>query len=176
MRFVQKITALVVLSMVPLAISSCTQRTILHGGKVHAPAKNSNNSSAYAVWLVQANDEGMKMVPVRRPSRPGDKLKSGVEALLAGPSVEELKKGLGSEIPRGTVLIGMNRKGNNVELNLSKRFALGGGASSFETRLLQLSRTVTPLAGRENVYLCVEGERLNMSPGEGIEIKQPINR
>lgn len=173
MRFLPKITLLVVLSMVPLAIASCTQRTILHGGKVHAPAKT---SSAYAVWLVEANSEGLKMVPVRRPSRPGDKLKSGVEALLAGPSADELKKGLGSEIPRGTILIGMNRQGNNVELNLSKRFALAGGASSFETRLLQLSRTVTPLAGRDNVFLCVEGERLNISPGEGIEIKQPINR
>jgi spore germination protein GerM len=173
MRFLPKITSLVVLSMVPLAITSCTQRTILHGGKVHTPAKTAN---AYAVWLVQADDEGLKMVPVRRPSRPGDKLKSGVEALLAGPSAEELKKGLGSEIPRGTVLIGMDRKGSNVELNLSKRFALGGGASSFETRLLQLSRTVTPLAGRDNVYLSVEGKRLDISPGEGIEIKQPINR
>lgn len=98
-----------------------------------------------------------------------------VEELLQGPSSNEEHSGLGTEIPRGTILLGVERNGANVELNLSRRFATGGGASSFETRIEQLRRTVMTAADAP-VYLSVEGKRLNISEGEGIEIRQPLNR
>lgn len=98
-----------------------------------------------------------------------------MEELLEGPTAREENAGLGTEIPRGTILIDLKHNAKNVELNLSRRFASGGGTDSFETRLEQLRRTVAS-AAEAPVYLNVEGKRLNVSEGEGIEIKQPINR
>ncbi len=59
---------------------------------------------------------------------------------------------------KGSVII-KSKDGGQIELNLSRRFASGGGASSFETRMEQLRRTVSAVAGSKKVYLNIEGER-----------------
>ncbi len=118
----------------------------------------------------------LSLVNVKRSALAAtNKLEDAIRCLLAGPSTEEISRGLGSEIPRGTILLGLSEKNGAIELNLSRRFASGGGIDSIETRLEQVSRTVRAVAGRKPVYLNVEGKRLNMTPGEGIEIRQPIN-
>jgi spore germination protein GerM len=128
------------------------------------------------VFFVQSHAQQLKLVPVDRKPFGGDKLSQAVEELLSGPTTIEERAGLGTEIPRGTILLGVRHDGRNVELNLSRRFALTGGTTSFETRLEQLRRTVSAVAGQADVYLSVEGKRLNMEEGEGIEVPQPINR
>lgn len=100
-------------------------------------------------------------------------IKDAVSQLLQGPTKEEADSGLKSEVPAGTVLIGVEKKGNSVELNLSKRFA-SGGVDSIQTRLDQLTATVKDAAGPTKVYLDVEGQRL-LTAGEGLEVKQPLN-
>ena len=98
-----------------------------------------------------------------------------VQQLLSGPTETESEAGLSSEIPKGTTLLGVKRADGDVELNLSKDFASSGGGTSLETRIEQLSRTVSTLAGSQKVYLDIEGERLSATAGDGLEIKQPIN-
>lgn len=128
-----------------------------------------------SIWLVKSNATDMLLVPVSRKLGAAS-VQSAVKALLEGPYDEESKQGLGSEIPRGTVLLGVDENDKQIEINLSKRFASGGGTDSIETRLEQLSKTVRPIAGEKPVYLNVENKRLTMTPGEGIEVRQPINR
>lgn len=185
----------VALSAVSIAsmvlVTGCGGRTILHGGKYRRavgskPASgrgaalerpHAAATKKIAVWFVKPSSSGdAKLVPVERPVNGKDRLSVAVHELLDGPSADEDKAGLGTEIPRGTVLIGINKDGGNIELNVSKRFATPGGTSSFETRLEQLRRTVASAAVDAPVYLDVEGKRLNVSEGEGIEVRQPINR
>ena len=97
-----------------------------------------------------------------------------ISELLYGPTQQEAQAGLGSEIPRGTVLIGVTKDDGRIELNLSRRFATGG-EDSIATRLEQLRRTVAGAAGNRKVFLDVEGKRLTEAGGEGLEVKQPIN-
>ena len=126
------------------------------------------------IWFVKSNQGAMTLVPVHRTQK-FCSINMAMRELLDGPSAAESAHGLGSEIPRGTILLGIEEKAEGIELNLSKRFASSGGTSSIETRLEQLSRTVAPIAGKKPVYLNVEGRRLTMTPGEGIEVPQPIN-
>lgn len=126
------------------------------------------------IWLVKSNKSNMELVAVPRKLGAGS-VQSAVRALLDGPSEEEYRNGFGSEIPRGTLLLSVNESDKAIEINLSHRFASGGGTSSIETRLQQLIKTITPIAGGKPVFLNIENRRLSMTPGEGIEVKQPIN-
>lgn len=116
------------------------------------------------------------MLAVQRRIDKQNKIESAVRALLEGPSPDELKHGCGSEIPGGTILLGVTDKGDKININLSKRFASGGGIDSIEARIQQLSQTIKGLAGNRDVFLDIEGHRLTMTPGEGVEVKQPINK
>lgn len=173
-------------------LSSCVHRTLLtdvHGsllGAAHGKLKQLQEKlpdasslplpTSTEVWFVRPGNGKMELVAVKRRIDGDNKIESAVRELLDGPSSEELGSGIGSEIPRGTVLLAVSEKDGKIEVDLSKRFAMGGGIDSIETRLVQLSRTVAPLAPSSDVFLNVEGRRLTMTPGEGIEVKQPINK
>ncbi len=176
-------------------LSSCTHRLILEdvqgrvpeiSRKIPAITKHIAQTtkelsqdlmpSAGQVWFVRTNKGQMELVGVNRKLAGSNKLEAALKALIDGPSPDEINEGYGSEIPRGTILLGISEKDGAVEINLSRRFASDGGTDSFETRMEQLSRTVAGSKIKEDVYLNVEGRRLTMTQGEGIEVKQPINR
>jgi spore germination protein GerM len=182
-RVPQFCSALLMVAVSLSILAGCAGRTILHGMrgsqhfKVALPGTLPTGGSRISVWFVKpAGGDGLKIVPVVRLPSGADHLEQAVHELLDGPTTAEERSGLGTEIPRGTILLSMRHSGNDIELNLSRRFALSGGTTSFETRLEQLRKTVAQLAGQANVYLSVEGKRLNIEEGEGIEIHQPINR
>jgi spore germination protein GerM len=166
---------LVLLAVSLVLLAGCAGRTVLHGTKSHKQPTRVGRTRV-AVWFVKGTSDGdPKLVAVTRPTNGADRLEAAVEELLEGPSAHEEHDGLGTEIPRGTILLDVKRGGGSIQLNLSRRFASGGGTTSFETRLAQLRRTVA-MAADAPVYLNVEGKRLDISEGEGIEIHQPINR
>jgi len=152
-----------------ICLSSCTSRTVL-GELVGTGATRQIH-----VWFVRPDGDDLRLVRVNRKSSGSDAFRSAVEELLRGPTSAEARSGIGSEIPRGTIVLDVKEKGCDIVINLSRRFASGGGSTSLETRLEQLRRTVSEAAGARKVYLDVEGERLSTATGEGLEIKQPIN-
>mgnify|MGYP003384750319 CR=1 FL=1 len=127
------------------------------------------------VWFVRTVAGEPQLFAVKRKFQ-GRRLESSLQELINGPTDAELKDGVGSEIPRGTVLLGVHREGGAVEVDLSKRFAGGGGISSLETRLEQVARTLKDAETKNDVFLGVEGKRLALLGGEGVEVKQPINK
>lgn len=158
---------MVAFAAVVLLVTACT-RTVLSGDEI-------GGGDRLTVWFARQNGEELALVPVTRTFSGGDRLRQAVEELLRGPTDEETARGLGSEIPRGTLLLGVTRHAGVIDLNLSRRFASGGGALSLATRVEQLRRTVSDAAGARKVYLAVEGERIYTAAGEGLEIKQPLN-
>lgn len=161
--------ALLVALLAPVFLSACTSRAVLEGLTGEAPEKKLH------IWFVKPVGDELKLVEVSRTCGQSDRLKQSVEDLLRGPNGHEIQAGLGSEIPKGTILLGIEENGQTIELNLSRRFASGGGTSSVETRLEQLRRTIADEAGTRKVFLSVEGQRLLTASGEGLEVKQPIN-
>jgi spore germination protein GerM len=168
----------IVAAMVTL-LSSCSHHTSLPKAERHITGQIKGHSDSEAremkIWFVKPVNDQVSLVPVIRTLTHGDQLAEAVEQLLSGPTATEKDAGLSSEIPKGTTLLGVKRSDGTVELNLSKDFASSGGGTSLETRIEQLSRTVSDLAGSQRVYLAVDGERLSTTPGDGLEIKQPIN-
>ncbi len=153
--------------LVSFMLSSCAYLESNH--------KAGSDYDTVKIWFVKTESNELKLVPVTRQVAFRDKISYAVSELLSGPSQAERQNGLSSEIPKATILLDVKHKGHIVELNLSRRFALGGGIVSMETRLDQLSKTVASCAGEDKVYLSVEGQRLYMTSGDGIEVKQPLN-
>lgn len=140
------------------------------------PSKQSPHN--FAVYFVRTGTAGSELVKREKSSGNGllDNLERSLQLLLQGPAADEVAAGLGSEIPAGTVLIGVKREKDKVTIDLSRRFAAGGGIESFETRLAQVRKTVEASGEALPVFLAVEGKLLTITEGEGIEVKQPINR
>lgn len=159
-------------------LTSCSN-TALPGSerRITGTIKGHGDSEAreMKIWFVKPINDQISLVPVLRTLSGSDQLAEAVQQLLSGPTSTESDAGLSSEIPKGTTLLGVKRTDGDVELNLSKDFASSGGGMSLETRIEQLSRTVSTIAGSQKVYLAIEGERLSSTAGDGLEIKQPIN-
>lgn len=137
--------------------------------------KTEKKKKGITVWFCKANDDDIELVPVVRSKTGTDDLHSAIDQLLMGPDNSEAENGLSSEIPKGTILLDIKEDGENIELNLSKRFSSGGGPLSIETRLKQLSKTVGTVVGDSKVYLNIEGTRLSAVGADGLEVTQPIN-
>lgn len=136
--------------------------------------RQESNKNEVDIYFAKKNGEELELVAVHRPIRGDNRLNATLEELLRGPTPEEEKNGLLSEIPKGTILLGIKEKEGECEIDLSKRFSTGS-VSSMQTRLDQLTKTVTPLANDQKIFLDVEGKRLEASSFDGLEIKQPIN-
>lgn len=181
---------IVVALAIVLGLSSCaSQRTSLSDGPVKKTSKKIVKArlagQSLKVWFVKPTTDGvLEQVACDRPDLKEatsddavvQEVKQAVEDLLKGPNAQESEAGLGSEIPKGTVLIGVKESPDgNIVVDLSQRFVTGGGISSFEARMEQLRQTASQAARGQKVYLDVEGQRLVQATGEGIEVKQPIN-
>jgi spore germination protein GerM len=171
---------LVLMSTLFLASCAPLNREVLHETKNDRPpaaealvAPVETARSKGRVWFVREKNGNLEPAAVDRKVNEREPIRDSVSQLLLGPTKEEAESGLKSEVPVGTVLIGVDKKGDSVELNLSKRFA-SGGVDSIQARLDQLTKTVQEAAGPTKVYLDVEGQRL-LTAGEGLEVKQPLN-
>lgn len=136
--------------------------------------RQESNKNEVEIYFAKKNGEELELVAVHRPVRGDNRLNATLEELLRGPTPDEEKSGLLSEIPKGTILLGIKEKEGECEIDLSKRFSTGS-VSSMQTRLDQFTKTVIPLASDQKIYLDVEGKRLEASSFDGLEIKQPIN-
>lgn len=162
-----------------VVLTGCAERQILTGSDV--PKTHSESTvqaeilgNAAEVWFVKPNGEKLELVKVNRKLAGSDKLEAALTELLRGPTGEEEGEGLASEIPKGTVLLGVHPIDDDYEIDLSRRFASGGGEESMETRLEQLRKTVKSVVGDKKVFLNVEGKRL-VAAADGLEVQQPIN-
>jgi spore germination protein GerM len=173
-------------------LSSCSERLVLHEtndrsrhagsaatdfckSDTTSDAQNSTDrgSDNVKIWFVREQGGELHPAAVERTLSTHDPVKEVTDQLLRGPTQAEADAGLKSEIPLGTVILGVEKKGPITEINLSQKFA-SGGTSSVEARLSQLERTIKDVAGKSKVFLDVEGHRL-LTAGDGMEVKQPIN-
>ena len=116
---------------------------------------------------------------IRDPGRPffttSERLAYSIETLLAGPNESEEAKGLYTEIPKGTKLLSVHEDDQGaLRIDLSKAFTEGGGAHSIQHRFDELLKTIEALRLKQDVYIDIEGQELEVLGSEGLEVSEPI--
>lgn len=104
----------------------------------------------------------------------GTKLGYAINCLVKGPKPSEKTKGVYTEIPSQTELLGINEKPDRVIINLSSAYAAGGGTESVYKRLFQLIKTAKRNTDKP-VYLFIDGKQADVIGGDGIMITQPLS-
>ncbi len=130
------------------------------------------------VYFTKANDElGAVLVAVdRKVEKESTPYETALKELFKGPSAEERQNmELNTEIPVGTRMIKVTETKEEVQLNISSQFMVGGGAESMQVRFRQLRETVLSLAKGRPVYLYIDGQKVEAIGGEGLEVPQPLN-
>ncbi len=104
-------------------------------------------------------------------------LKQTLTMLLAGPTPEEEKQGLSSEIPVTANLLDIEIQGTIARLDFSEGIESGGGTSTMEGRLREIVYTATQFPGIKKVRFLINGKKIKVFSGEGItEVEKPLGR
>ena len=104
------------------------------------------------------------------------KFSTAIKELLKGPSREEKREGLYTEIPATTKLIEIKESPKAIIINFSKDFESGGGSTSMSMRLKQLVNTALDAAKNKPVYLELNNKKVDFIGGEGVIVSQPLSR
>jgi spore germination protein GerM len=87
--------------------------------------------------------------------------------------------GQNASIPANTRLLSLQVKQDGVYVDLSQEFATGGGSASMINRVTQVVYTATSLNPNAQVYISIEGQKLdddNPLAGEGLLVSYPTSR
>ena len=141
------------------------------------PEKNKKDDKEADVYFLTVKGDSAKLSTTKKEFKTdSDKFRATMEALFSGPNGFEKIAGVYSEIPPETKLLGIKEDANSYTINISDDFEMGGGADSMKIRVKQLVTTATKAANGKDVYLEIEGKRVEYVGGEGIMILQPLQR
>jgi germination protein M len=102
--------------------------------------------------------------------------RAALTALLAGPSSTERNAGVGSTVPAGTKLLGLNIEDGIATVDLSGSYDDGGGSLSEGMRLAQVVYTITQFPTVQGVNFELDGKPVDTFSGEGIVLDHPQTR
>jgi hypothetical protein len=129
---------------------------------------------SYQVWLTQG--EGFLFVSRRTaPFEPGVG-RIALEDLLSGPTDAERGEFIGTEIPAGTELRGLNIEDGVATVDLSAEFAQGGSTLEETARLAQVVYTITQFETVGSVQFLIEGGIVKSFGSHGIVLDRPQTR
>ena len=124
--------------------------------------------------LFLTKGEMLEAVPRRIPAvaRVGAET---VKALLAGPTAEEARSGLGTAVPRDTRFNDLVITDGVARVDLSGAFESGGGTLSLTMRLAQVTCTLDQFDSVTGVRFALDGKLVNVFSGNGIVLDEPVN-
>jgi spore germination protein GerM len=131
-----------------------------------------------AVFFTQVDRDGQILHSrvVRRLPVSESPMTDVLNTLLAGPSADELGRGIVNLIPQNTRIISATVRGNTAYINFSEDFLFNTfGVEGYVAQLRQIVWTVTEFQNVRDVQILIEGRRMDYL-GEGIWIGSPISR
>jgi germination protein M len=150
---------------------------------VKPPAKQPDPAAAESrertLWFVRVENDGLiARVAVKRKLPASDTpLVDALNALAAGPSPEERKKGYSSLIPAGTKLLSATVRGTTAYLSFNDQFQFNSfGIEGYAAQLRQIVWTATEFDSVKDVQFLIEGRRVDYLGAEGIFIGSPVGR
>lgn len=103
-------------------------------------------------------------------------LTAAINALLAGPNIDELEKGYMTLIPEDTQLLGASVKDGVANINFSSAFRFNKyGVEGYYGQLAQIVYTATAFSNINSVQFLIEGEKIDYL-SEGVFIGAPLSR
>ena len=101
---------------------------------------------------------------------------AAIRALLEGPTADERAAGMVTNIPEGTIFLGLSIEDGVATVDLSKEYASGGGSWSMITRLAEVVFTLTQFPTVDGVNFKLDGEPVGVFGGEGFILDHPLDR
>ena len=131
-----------------------------------------------SVYFTQVNNDGqiLQSKATRRIPVSQSPMTDALNVLLAGPSAEELSRGLINLIPANTRMLSAIVRGSTAYINFSVDFLFNTfGVEGYVAQLRQIVWTATEFSNVNDVQILIEGRRIDYL-GEGIWIGSPISR
>jgi germination protein M len=138
-----------------------------------APPSVEDAALVRPAFLLDQPEDGPYVATLARYVPQGqDSAERAVEELLAGLNAAETSQvpAFSTAVPDGTELLGLEIAGGVATVDLSDEFDDGGGSASMFGRLAQLTFTLVPFDGIDEVMLELEGVPVDTFSSEGIEI------
>jgi spore germination protein GerM len=131
-----------------------------------------------AIYFAQIDRDGqiLQSRTVRRIPVSESPMMDALNILLAGPSADELKRGILNLIPQNTRILSATVRGSTAYINFNEDFMFNTfGVEGYVAQLRQIVWTVTEFQNISDVQILIEG-RVHNYLGEGIWIGSPISR
>jgi spore germination protein GerM len=172
---------------VSLSIWVGSNPILLQYGKSLVPVTTStvtpNNLSQQIqpqVYWLRSNQNKLTLVAKSLPpnisdSTPQQVLTTAIQKLLSAKPRDDLS----STIPKGTKLLNLQIRADEVHVDLSPEFRAGGGSTSMIYRIAQVIYTSTSLDPNQKVFISVGGQSIDQNHplgGEGLILQQPTTR
>jgi spore germination protein GerM len=117
------------------------------------------------------------LIPVQRDvPGTGAEVEQALRALLRGPTPFELADGIGTEVPAGSELLGVEVDDGVAVVDLAPAFAAGGATASVRRRVQQIVHTATACAGIVSVRLRLGGVPVVTLGGGGLLVSGALTR
>ena len=132
-----------------------------------------------SLFFIQVDDDGaISRHEVKRTVSSSDfPLTDALNALLAGPSADELSRNYITLIPSGTRLLSAQVRGSTAYVDFNEAFMYNRyGIEGYAGQLKQVVYTATSFATVKDVQILIEGSRRDFLGGEGVFIGKPLAR
>jgi hypothetical protein len=128
-----------------------------------------------SIYLMQESNK--MLVKVNRNLNPNTPLTDSINALLAGPTPDEIMRGIESFVPEGSRLLKPPTIiGSTVRLDFNQEFRYNQrGREGCEAQIKQIVWTATEFPNIKDVQFLIEGNIVDFL-SEGVVIKNPIGR
>jgi germination protein M len=133
-----------------------------------APSPSPSTTAAptnLTLYFLRAEELGVAARRVPQTTKPAT---AAMEALLSGPTAAEKAAGLTSAVPNGVRLLGLSIDGTTARVDLSSRFAAGGGSLSMQARVAQVVYTLSQFPTIKAVAFMLDGSLVETLGGEGL--------
>ena len=103
-------------------------------------------------------------------------MQDALNALLAGPTADERRRGIITLIPQNTRILSILIRGSTAYISFSEDFQFNTyGVEGYAAQIRQIVWTATEFSTVKDVQILIEGRRVDYL-GEGIWIGSPIDR
>jgi spore germination protein GerM len=153
-----------------------TQQTT--GQQTQTQTTQSAQTRERAIYFTQIDKDGqiLQSKVTRRIPVSESPMQDALNIMLAGPSADEINRGILNIIPKNTRILSSAVRGNTAYISFSEDFMFNTfGVEGFVAQLRQVVWTVTEFSNVNDVQILIEGRRLDYL-GEGIWIGSPISR
>lgn len=143
-----------------------------------AQAQSSAQIRERTVYFTQIDKDGqiLQSKVTRRIPVSETPMTDVLNIILAGPSTDEINRGILNLIPKNTRLLNATVRGSTAYISFSEDFLFNTfGVEGYVAQLRQVVWTVTEFPNVADVQILVEGRRIDFL-GEGIFIGSPISR